>query len=455
MTDGTAGNDARGDGATTTRASGRGRHWTVRALLTLGTVLAVLSILAVWANRQLLSANNWSETSTQMLADPPIQTQVSAYVVDQVYSNVDVAAELRSGLPPRLAPLAGPAAGGLRNLAEQMTQRVLARPRIQDAWKAANYVTAQQLIRIVKGQSKLVKATGNAVILDLRPVVLEVAGRLGIPDSLVSKIPPEAGKIRIMNGDQVSTLQKSAKALNALATLIPILALGSLGLAVLVARDRRRRTLLWAGISLVIAGGVALVARGLIGQHVVNTLATTESLKPAADAAWSIGTRMLVDVAQATIIGGIPLILAALLAGPTAAAIGLRREVAPWMRDRPGIVYGVVALLLLLIVAWGPIPATRKVIPVLVMTALVVLGVEMLRRQTAREFPDATADASRAVIVTGARKVRESFSGRPGDGGAEPAPDRTAQLERLADLRDRGVLSDREFAAEKRALLAH
>jgi hypothetical protein len=37
---------------------------------------------------------------------------------------------------------------------------------------------------------------------------------------------------------------------------------------------------------------------------------------------------------------------------------------------------------------------------------------------------------------------------------APAAPDITAQLGRLADLRDRGVLTEQEFAAEKAKLLA-
>jgi hypothetical protein len=36
---------------------------------------------------------------------------------------------------------------------------------------------------------------------------------------------------------------------------------------------------------------------------------------------------------------------------------------------------------------------------------------------------------------------------------AEPAPDRIAQLTELANLKDRGILTDAEFAAEKMKIL--
>ena len=46
---------------------GRGRRILVQVLIWGTTVLAVLAIFAVWANRQLLNPNNWANTSTASL----------------------------------------------------------------------------------------------------------------------------------------------------------------------------------------------------------------------------------------------------------------------------------------------------------------------------------------------------------------------------------------------------
>jgi hypothetical protein len=413
----------------TTTTSSRTRRWGVRALLTLGTVLAVLSVLAVWANRQLLNADNWTRTSSALLEDPAVQKQVSGFAVDQVYANVDVASQIRGALPPRLAGLAGPVAGGLRNVAQTTVDRALDRPLVQNAWQVANHLTAQQLIRVVKGDSKLITTNGNAVILDLRPLVLGLATRLGLPDSLTSRMPESAAKVQVMRSDQLSTLQSAASALGALAIVLPVLALGSLGLAVLLDRDRRRITLLWTGVDLAIAGVAALILRNVIGNHVVGILATTEAVRPAAESTWSIGTQMLVDVAEATIMGAVPLVLAALVAGPSKAAVAIRRAAAPWLRDRPGLVYVCEGLLLLLLVAWGPVPATRKPLPILVMAALLVFGVEVLRRQVAREFPDATAAETRERIVVQARSLVPTRPSTVPAGDAGPNSAKEAQDE--------------------------
>src|SRR3954453_13656664 len=108
----------------------RAHRFTVPGLLTVGTILAVISIFAVFANRQVLNADNWADTSSQLLASPAVRTQVSDYLVDQVYSNVDVKGEVAGALPKPLQPLAGPAANGLRELAEKRMDKLLGRPRV-------------------------------------------------------------------------------------------------------------------------------------------------------------------------------------------------------------------------------------------------------------------------------------------------------------------------------------
>lgn len=435
----------------------RGRRYGARAALVVGTILAVLAIFAVFANRQVLDADNWADTSGALLENQAVRTQISATLVDQVYANVDITGEVARALPPRLQPLAGPAASGLRELADRRMLRLLDRPRVQQAWKEANRLTAQQFINIAEGNSKAITAQGNAVVLNLRVIMLELVNRLGLPKSLSDKIPPSAGRITIMKSDQVSTLQNAVQALKGLALVLPFLAIGLLALAVYLAHGRRRRTLLFAGIDLVLAGAIVLVARNVVGSAVVSSLATTDAVKPAAEAVWSIGTGTLRDVAQAAIVIGIPVIIAAWLAGPTRPAVAFRRAAAPWLRDRPGLVYGIAGVLVALVILWGPIPATRKVVPVLIMIGLVVLGVQALRRQTAEEFPEASAGATRDSLGAAASRAQQAVRGRgSGAGAASTATTgRVEQLERLAHLHDTGALTDDEYTTEKTAVLAN
>jgi hypothetical protein len=386
----------------------RRRRYGIRALLIAATILFVLAIFSVWANRQVLNEDNWADTSSQLLDDPAIRSQIAIYLVDEIYNNVNVAAELQTSLPPRLQPLAGPLAGGLRQVAERTTTTLLGRPRVQTAWKEANRITAGQFIRLAEGDSKAVGTSGNAVILDLRVLVLDLVQRLGLPGKLAAKIPPSAGKIKILDSSQISAVQDGASFLKGLALVLPILSLGMFALAVGLARGRRRQTLAWVAVDLIGAAAVVLIARRLLGGAVVDSLAPDGAVRPAAEDAWSIATGILQDVAQATIIGALPLLFAAWLAGPSRPAVAARSRLAPTLRERPAVAYAVLAFVLLLIVAWGPIPATQKVIPVLVMVALSVLGLELLRRQTAEEFtpvappaPDGTPAGGRPLQPMG------------------------------------------------------
>ena len=177
-------------------------------------------------------------------------------------------------------------------------------------------------------------------------------------------------------------------------------------------------------------------------------LAETDSVKPALENTWSISTSLLVEAASATLLYGIVLVFAAWLAGPTAWATSTRRALAPFLRE-PRFAYGGLALIVLLLVAWGPTPAFRKPVLALILIALMAFGVEALRRHTAREFPNANrGDTTRGWRE--ARAARRSGSAR----SAQPAgDDQVSELERLAALHKSGELDDAEFKAQKERIL--
>src|SRR5436190_21886303 len=178
------------------RPIGRGRRILVQVIIWATTVLAVLAIFAVWANRQFLNPNNWSNTSTKLLEHPEIRAATSNYLVGQLYANVDVAGELRSRLPPALQGVAAPLAGALRNVATTAAQRVLANPTVQRAWRVANRQAAQTLVTIVNGGSGAAKVSGGEVTLDLRSVLANMTNQLGLPD-VSSKLPPSVANLVI------------------------------------------------------------------------------------------------------------------------------------------------------------------------------------------------------------------------------------------------------------------
>jgi hypothetical protein len=417
-------------------------------LITVGSVLAILAIFAIWANRQLLDTDNWTETSSQLLEDEEIRGQLAIFLIDQLYANVDVQAELERAAPPRLDPLTGPAAGALRNVAVRGVDDLLSRPRAQAVWEQANRRAHRRFLQVVEdGGGDTVSTEGGDVTLNLGQLLQTLSTQLGVGQRVVDQLPPDAAQLTVLQSDELELAQDGVDFLKALAIVLVILALGLMALGVYLARGWRREALRACGFGLILAGAAALVARSLAGGAVVG-LGKTAAVEPALENTWSISTSLLVEAASATLLYGIVVVFAAWLAGPTAWATSTRRGLAPFLRE-PRFAWGGFALVVLLLVAWGPTPAFRKPVLALILIALLALGVEALRRQTAREFPNASrGDAMQSLRERWA--AMRSGSARPTEttGG-----DRFTDLERLAALHDSGVLDDAEFKAQKARVL--
>jgi hypothetical protein len=85
---------------------------------------------------------------------------------------------------------------------------------------------------------------------------------------------------------------------------------------------------------------------------------------------------------------------------------------------------------------------------------LMAIGTEALRRQTAREFPDAAMpEGGIREAVRGRASSARSAVSRDRAPTADPQEARLRNLERLNSLREKGVLSQQEFDAQKAAIL--
>jgi len=414
----------------------------VVAILVIGaTVFALVSIHALWANRQFLNTDNWTKTSSELLQKESVRTQVADFLVDQLYAHVNVRGELESALPPRAKPLAGPIAGGLRNVADQGINRLLQRPRVQQLWENANRVAHQAFLKTIEGGGPNVSTTGGNVTLNLGQIAASVATSLGL-GNVASKIPPDAAQITVLKSNQLEAVQDGLKGLRGITLVIVLLTLLLYVVAVVVARDRRREALRMVGWSLIVAGVLALLVRTVVSQQVVDSLSSTASVRDAVSDTWGVATSLLVEAAQSTIAYGVVVVLGAWLAGHTRPATATRRFLAPFLHHARWA-YGAVAVVVLILIAWGPTPATRKPLGMLIFTILLCIGVEALRRQVKREMPDATFGGIHI------RLPRRRKAAAP----PQEAPS-LDELERLARLRDAGVLTEEEFQQQKASALA-
>ncbi len=452
----------------------RGRRRLVRVLVVLGSLLAFLSVFAIWTERQALNTDDWVETSGRLIQNSTIREALGDYLVDQLYENVDVEKELNQKLPGDTKDLAGPISGGLRQIAPEGANQVLQSSTAQELWKSANRTTHEQLLEVLEEKEGTVATEEGKVSLNLGSLVTNLADQVGIGADLAAQLPPDAGQITILRSDQLKTAQDIVVAIKGLALVLSLLTFLCFGLAIYLSREGRWVTVLFCGVGLVAAGFAVIVAREIAGGIIVGQLVDEDSVKPAAEAAWSIGTSLMTSIATTVIVIGVLFGIAGWLASPTDSARGTRRVLTPGLRDYPAYVYALLAVIVGIYFLSAPTQNLRSFLTTLVIAGLAAFGIHELRKQSIEEFPDAdygdvvgrtkdrVVDAVKdANLGERAAKLRLPEMRKPAAGDEAPTATlptdsedaRLARLERLATLHEKGVLTDEELAAEKARVL--
>ena len=362
-----------------------GRRIGVGALLVVGTILWIALGFAVWANRQALNTDNWVDTSSALLEDDEIRTAVGLFIIDRLYQSEVVEERLAEVLPPRLVPLAKPAAQGLKEVAQRNAGRVLGSDAALTAWETANRAAHQTLIRLVEGDV----ASGD-VELNLGSLFEQMAAATGLPEDAVAKLPPEVTALEIASGDNLEAAQDALDLFKTILWVLLILTLAAFGAAIWLSRDRRS-TIIKVGGCIMFAGVALLAVRRLGGSLATDALAEAPNAHAVADDTWGIATSLLADISWGSILFGFFLITGGWLAGEGRRATSVRRSSAYILRERPGAVRAGLGVAILLLVIWGPVPWTQRWWGILVFTAIAFAWLEWIRGRTLEEFPDQPA----------------------------------------------------------------
>jgi hypothetical protein len=381
----------------------RRRRGVVLTLIGIASLIGFLSVFAIWANRQLLETDTWVDTSDKLLEDEEIRDQVAAFMVDELYANVDVRGQLQQALPPRLQPLAGPAAAGVRELTLRLADQALQRPRVQQLWEEANRRAHETLLDVVRHGSN------EDVNLDVGTIVNQIGEQAGVDVS--NRIPPGVAQIEVLPNDELSAAQEAVKVLRGLAIVLTLVALALFGVAIYLAEGWRREALRTIGFAFIGIGIAVLVVRSLAGDGVVNSLSSTEAVEPAVADTWSIGTSLLSDQGGAMIFYGLFIVIGAWLSGPMGFARSARRAITPIL-ERRSIAYSTLALILILLFWWSPTPGFQRLPTALLLIALSIVGLEFLRHRAITDFPNETWESASERWSSA---VRSRFEGRAND----------------------------------------
>ncbi len=442
----------------------------VRILVIAASILAFLAIFTSWIDRQLLDTNQWVHTSGRLLEDKEISDAVATYSVDQLYANVDVTRLIKKRLPDDLQQLASPASAGIREVATRAAMRAFQSQRVQSLWQDANRVAHTQLVAILEDKSQAISSQNGKVVLDLRPIVYQLADRLGFKKQVANAVAngeetghlkPGFGQLEVADSQELDTARTVTKILNGLAWFFTIGSLALFVLAMWLGKGRDWVIVLGYGLGLIAAGLGAIAVRAILKGPFVDSLAKTEDARVPAQHAWAIGTSLLHSIASSVIIYGILFVIASYIASPQNGAVSIRQALAPTLRERPGVVWSVFgAVALLVLIVWPP-NGTRQLVLTLLLIALAAAGIEALRRETRKEFPDAKRGDWVAGMRRRARRARKEAGRRMGSAFREITSDdkhpddaKLDRLEKLGDLKEKGVLTAAEFREEKKKILS-
>ena len=364
----------------------------VWGLLVLATILLFVSSLTVWSKRQLLDSDAWADSSSQLLANDQVRGAVAQTLVDRLFERVDVDAQLRARLPEQAQGAAPALAATLESAAVRAADRMLQTARVQTLWQNINKRAHAGVVRVLEGKdlgrNGNVSTANGAVTLDLRPLITQLATRLGVEDKLKANADPNAGQVVIMKSSQLGTAQTAVKILHVLSSLLAIAVLALYALAIYLARGRRRLLLGATGASLVLVGLVIAIMRRFLGGAIVDSLVKVEANKHPVSVIWAIETSVMRDIAVILVAYGALVLLATVLAGPNRPAVAIRRWLAPSFRHHPIVVWATAGAVFLILLAVGPTAGNRQLLGLALLAATTAIAIEAWRRQTLQEFPE-------------------------------------------------------------------
>jgi hypothetical protein len=356
-----------------------------RILTILAVLLALVGMVAFYVEHTALDEQGFETISRQMIENDEIRTQVAAKSVDTLFANVDVEAAIAERLPPAQQGLAPVLAGLARSGADRAADAALERPRVQTVWVEVTTRTQRQLVRLLDDDTTFIQTEGGAVVLDLRPIVIELGDQVAVIGKVAERMPESSGKIVIIQKSQLETAQTATKVLRAVADWMWLLALVVAALAVWLAKGRRRLELRAIALGLLVVGLLLLAVRRFAGDYMVDSLVKDDAVKPAGHDAWNILTQTLADRAWVWIILGAVTLAGVWFVGESDRAARARGAAAPALEKRV-TTYVIAAGALLVLVLVAP-QIARGWLSALVLVGFIVAGIEVVRNKVLRETP--------------------------------------------------------------------
>lgn len=231
-------------------------------LVVLTCVLTLVSAIALWLRALVLNTDSYVRAIGPVLDHPAVRDALAETIVDELYGHVDVTARLREALPKAAPEFAPTLAASIRTTSVQVASAALATSEVRQAWRAANRVAHDQVVRVLEGKGQIVTTTNGEVAIETGPLAADV--RHALDDNgihLFDSVPASALDRRfvLFQSTDLMHAQQATRLLDDVATWLPI-ATVAIGAGAIACATRRRLAV--ECVALGIAGVMVLIAVG-------------------------------------------------------------------------------------------------------------------------------------------------------------------------------------------------
>ncbi|MFZ3499079.1 hypothetical protein ACODT5_38695 [Streptomyces sp. 5.8] len=261
-------------------------------LIALVALLVPASAVAYWADHELGSADRYTAAMSPLASDPAVQNLVVTQAGRALSGQID----------------AGPFQEGVDALLGEALHSFVGTPAYRTAWDAANRAAHGAFLQA------LTTGDGNAVTVDLAPVIAQVKGDLvenGVP--FADRIPETHLSVKVMEYDNLGALRKGFRMLQIAGVWLPVLTVVLAATAIAVG-VRRRRAVVATGLGLAV-GAVLLWAAVVLCRRLTLDDLPADIDRAAAEAVYDALTAFLRTTAWVVLAVGLAAALAAWLTG--------------------------------------------------------------------------------------------------------------------------------------------
>jgi hypothetical protein len=241
-------------------------------LITLGCVLAPVSVIAVGAANQVSNTDRYVANVAPLIGSPPIQSALTDQVTNQITSRLDVtgyvnqaASALNSHELTQVGTLlksAGPSVvNAINGFIHSAVHGLVTSSQFANAWIQVNRVAHQSLVTALSGGQGAVSTSNGQVTVDLSPFINIVKQNLAARGfTLIDNLPTIHPTLTLFSSRELVKAQTAYRLINDLKIVLPILSLVLIAAGVYLAANKRRG-LIAAGLGFAAGASTSIACR--------------------------------------------------------------------------------------------------------------------------------------------------------------------------------------------------